>query len=261
MSRSTHTELINPAERFFEWKGDTGQLSYFDKARGEKGEDVMVSLPFSFLVLDQLSQVTGGVDKGGWVGYWSNAVRNLKTQPLTVRSQYGVVAHGLYEQIKNEKGMKYTKLVYIAYPDEERNFHLGCLRLRGAAFSAWLDFVRKHRNVYNGAFTIIGSEENQKGSTRYFEPTFDHNPNVTDKASAEADALDGVLQEYLTAYFANNGQVEAPDERIAEPIEAAEREPGDDGYEERMAGGYGIAGGNEMPPWEARDEELPPGDR
>lgn len=38
MSRSHNTELKNPSTRFYQWSGDNGNLNYFDKELGEKGQ-------------------------------------------------------------------------------------------------------------------------------------------------------------------------------------------------------------------------------
>ncbi len=139
MSRSNQTELINPATRFMEWSGGEGVIRYFDKTLGEKGENVEVPLPFKFLVLDKVAQITGGIDRDGtYTGFWSNAVRNTKTQKLVVRSKAGVEAQGLYEDIKNYPGAKFMTGLYIAYYDEDKVLQIGYLKIKGAALTAWM---------------------------------------------------------------------------------------------------------------------------
>lgn len=209
MSRSNQTELINPAIRFFEWAGGEGVIRYFDKTLGEKGENVEVPLPFKFLVLDKVAQVTGGIDRdGGYTGYWSNAVKNTKTQQFTVRSKAGVEVQGLYENIKNYPGAKFMTGLYIAFYDENENLQIGYLKIKGAALTAWIEFTKSHRNIYEGAFGIEGKNKQKKGSTTYYEPVFKHYPKVTDETDEAAKQLDVHLQEYLTAYFAQNGLAE-----------------------------------------------------
>ena len=117
MGRSNNTELVNPASRFFDWSGSTGTVVYYDK---DKGENIEVDMPFNFLVLEAVSQITGGIDNGSkYEGFWSNAVMNTKTQPFTVRSASGVVAQGLYEQIKGTPGIKYMRGLYVMFFDED----------------------------------------------------------------------------------------------------------------------------------------------
>lgn len=214
MSRSNNTELINPAVRFFDWKGD-GHLQYFDKTLGDKGENVTVDLPFTFLILDCVFQVTGGIDdNSGYLGFWSNCVKNLKTQKLIVRSKRGIEFQGLYEDIKGETGVKFMTGLYIAFKDEGE-LKIGYLKIKGAALTAWIDFSKQHRNIYEGAFQIIDKAERKKGSNTYYEPVFRFNPTVTEETDNVAKMLDMQLQEYLTAYFANAGIQEAEQEYTA----------------------------------------------
>lgn len=210
MSRSNQTDLINPAVRYFDWSGKTGAVNYYDK---EKEERVNVKLPFKFLILDRVSQITGGMKRNGkYEGFWSNAVKNLKTQPFTVRSKQGVEAQGFYSQIKDTRGVKFMTGLYIAFYDSDKNLQIGYLKIKGAALNAWINFTKSHKNIYEGAFAVKErSDELTNGDTTYFEPIFEHNSKVSDEADEMAKELDVHLQEYLTAYFAQQGlaQVEA----------------------------------------------------
>lgn len=209
MSRSNNTDLINPAIRFFEWSGESGNVRYFDKELGEKGENVTVELPFKFLVLDRVSQITGGIDRnGGYEGFWSNAVKNLKTQSFTVRSKTGIEAQGLYEQIKGTAGVKYMSGLYIAFYDTDAILKIGYLKIKGAALTAWIEFTKKHRDIYTGAFGIADRVQCKKGTNTYFEPSFIHCPKVSEESDNAAIELDKHVQEYLTVYFANAGIAE-----------------------------------------------------
>lgn len=210
MSRSNNTELINPAQRFFEWSGSEGVVRYFDKTLGEKGENVNVDLPFKFLILDRVSQVTGGIDTdNGYVGFWSNAIRNTKTQKLIVRSKRGIEVQGFYDHIKGHPGVKFMTGLYIGFYDESEVMQIGYLKLRGAALTAWIEFTRAHRNIYEGAFGIEDKLKKKKGTNSYFEPVFKYYAKVSEQADKTATQLDVHLQAYLSAYFAAAGLAEA----------------------------------------------------
>ena len=212
MSRSNNTELVNPAIRFFDWSGQDGEVRYFDKTLGEKGQNVSVEMPFKFLALDRVAQITGGIDRhGSFEGFWSNAVRNTKTQPFTVRSKAGVEVSGYYENIKNHPGVRFMQGLYIAFYDDDKQLQIGFLKLKGAALSAWFDFTKTHRNIYEGAFGITDKTKQKKGATVYYAPVFEHYAKVSDEADEAAKQLDQKLQEYLTSYFA---QV-APEQAMA----------------------------------------------
>lgn len=209
MSRSNKTDIINPADRFFKWSGSDGKVVFYDK---ETEQNVDVKMPFKFLVLDRVFQVGGGIDRNGaYSGFWSNAVRNLKTQEIVVRSKQGIEARGLYEDIKGTPGVQFLTGLYIAYYNESKEFSIGYFKLGGAALTAWIDFTKKHRDIYSGAISITGNNKCKKGTNTYFEPVFDYSATVPDDVDEAAIALDRELQTYLTAYFAQKGieEVEA----------------------------------------------------
>src|SRR5258706_10114241 len=99
MSRSNNTEFPNPSLRFYRWDGEYGGFTYFDKNIGEGGVRVKIELPFTFMVLDALSTIKGFSD-AEQSGYWSNEVRDIKRDILTVRTKAGIQAKGTYDEIK-----------------------------------------------------------------------------------------------------------------------------------------------------------------
>jgi hypothetical protein len=219
MSRSNNIDLQNPAVRFFDWSakaagapitednptGLQGRLEYFDKSlgdkeKGEKGKNVAVKLPFRFMVLDRVVQITGGIDVGdSYENYWSNAVKNIKTQTLIVKSKRGTVAQGLYNEIKGITGVHFMTGLYIAFKEGD-DYQIGYLKLKGCALTEWIEFAP--RNIYEGAFGIVDTVAKKKGSNHFFAPVFKTYPEVSKEADAKAKELDRELQVYLSAYFA-----------------------------------------------------------
>lgn len=213
MSRSNpDVQLTNPAQRFFEWKGDAGTLTYYDK---EQKQNIEVKLPFRFLVLDEVVQVGGGVKRHGeYVGYFSNAIRSkhIAHAPLIVKTRVDkfttVEAEGVWSHIKGTlPGAKYVKGLYVAFIGDDKVLQIGYLKFKGAANSAWIEFnnANNHRNVCEGAYTIKSrSEAKQNGNTTYFEPVFGWTDNVSKESEEAAIALDQELQAYLEVYFAQS---------------------------------------------------------
>jgi hypothetical protein len=219
MSRSNQTELINPAVRFFDFAGGTGTVQYYDR---ETKTNVDVELPFRFLILDRVAQVGGGIDRnGGYSGFWSNSVRNTATQPFTVRSKEGIEAQGLYKDIKGKPGLKWITGLYIAFYGDDAQLQIGYLKIKGAALTAWLDFTKSHKNIYDGAFAITGAKKAKKGTNTYYEPVFEHIKTVSDESETAAVELDKHLQEYLTAYFAQVGLAQVEQEYTGQAMAAA----------------------------------------
>src|ERR1700722_13886513 len=144
MSRSNPTETKHIARKYFTWSGDAGGWKYYDKTKGEKGENVTVPMPFRFLVLDVLATIKGWSD-ADQSGYWSNEVRNVKTDTLTVRNKKGIAATGTYQEILNNRacdGVKYCQSVYIAYKEEDGNLSICNLQILGAALGSWISFCK-----------------------------------------------------------------------------------------------------------------------
>lgn len=218
MSRSNNTEVKNPAKVFFEWAGGKGCLTYFDKTLGEKGEKVEVALPFSFLVLDRVSCIAGFSDADN-SGFWSNEIRDTRTEKLTVRTKKGIIAEGLYNSPAIDKakaaGAQYAQSVYIAFYDNDKNLVIGNLKLTGSGISPWIDFLKKN-DVYSSAVKMTKNPEIKvKGATRYFEPSFALQ-QITPEANDKAIELDKELQEYFKAYFKRNETEVAPAEVVTQ---------------------------------------------
>lgn len=192
-------QLTNPSEHFFEWKGQEGALSFYDK---EKQERIKVPLPFSFIVLDQLHTVTG-YDKMAKSGFWSNEIRNIRTDDLTVRTKSGVKYVGPY---KNEqgiaqmpKGANYTKSVYIAHPTKSGEWIMGNIKMAGSALTAWIEFTKNHAPDA-GKITMTRGEKQSSPVGDFYPPAFSFG-KWTEEEYNTAIELDKQLQVYLNQYL------------------------------------------------------------
>lgn len=203
MSRSNNTDLINPAQKYYEWVGSKGCLKYFDKSKGENGEQVLVNLPFTFLVLDRLSSIKGFSD-ADQSGFWSNEIRDIKRDTLNVRTKKGLVASGTYSSLVPilNQGACYNQSVYIAIKEKE-DFIIANLAIHGSAIGEWIK-ICKGKDIYKYAITIASATPMKKGATNYFTPVFKLNPKITEQAENRCIQLDKELQEYLKAYFNKN---------------------------------------------------------
>jgi hypothetical protein len=200
MSFSQPTKVENPALHFYEWRN--GQLSRYDK---ETKENIAIKLPFTFVVLDELTTVTGFHEPSN-SGIFSNEIKHMDRQTLRVRAfKGGDIATGLYAKIKDTikaNGGRYTRSVYIA-EKVGSGYVISHIKFTGAAFSAWLDFTREH-NVEQGIVRLTGSVEGKKGATVYQIPTFEYeklDPETHAKTIEACTKLDTDLQAYLTRYM------------------------------------------------------------
>ena len=216
MSRSNNVDLVNPAKMFFEWNGDKGHFRYWDKeavveGQEKPGKNIDVMLPFAFMALDSLSTIKGYSDEDK-SGFWSNEVRNVKTDEMIVRTKKGTCAKGIYEKVivdRNCNGAKYCQSVYIAYRTaKDKPMVIANIQFTGAALSAWIDFRNKNKNIFEGAIIVKGCIQGQKGKVVYQMPVF-QKLAVTEASEKHAIELDKELQKYLNAYLKRNNETVA----------------------------------------------------
>jgi hypothetical protein len=215
MSRSKPTEerAKNPAEMFLEWKSALKSFVYYDK---EKKENVSIPTDTKFIVLDQLSTVTGFDDTYG-TGYWSNEVRYVGNEELAVcvwdtkSKGKRVLAKGLWKDIKGSVGAKYAKSIYcMAKIDGE--YKLINLKVSGASLTAWIKFTEEAGGdsaLYGE--TVVGIKEiatGKKGAVTYHYPIFEvASKKLSQEAMDQAQDMDKRLQSYLDSYL---GHEESP---------------------------------------------------
>ena len=211
MSRSNPTNNTpNPASKWIEWGGADGSLSYYDKTDKKK---VPVPIPFTFLVLDELSAIRGWHESSG-SNIFSNEVRGTANEVLSVKSfKGGPIAEGLYKDIKDKVGNAgghFVSNIYIGIKkDQHSPLEIAVMSFKGAAVSAWFEFKKSAKDLLKGAVTLTGSLVGQKGSVKYRYPVFQTTP-VSDETNEAALELDKQLQEYLTSYFRRIKEQSAP---------------------------------------------------
>jgi len=211
MSRSNPTETLkNPAEKFIDWSGSEGKFKWYNKEEKDEPNKGInyIELPFTFIPLDTLVTVKGYNEPEG-ISYWSNEVRNIQTDIITVRSKSGVVMSALWEGVKAKlkpKGAKYFQSVYVAIK-EGKEYKLANLQIGGSALKPFMDFCKDHK-LMEVAVTVKSFTNEKKGANKYKAPVFEV-VAVSEKANEAAIELDKILQEYLTAYLAKNASAGA----------------------------------------------------
>lgn len=252
----------NPATRHFEWKGKDGHLQYYDK---EAKENVIVKLPFKFLLLDRLATVTG-YNKKLKSGIYSNEVRDTRSDPFIVKVfSGGIAAEGVWAEIKDKvtsraMGGCFASNCYIAFRDG-KELALGALKLSGCALGPWFEFEKLHRKTVANPFAPDGKrieelhakaivinkgKPNEEGEIAFVPPLF----SLVDKTAethAAAMKLDDELQEYLDGYFARThvARVET------DPAEAAQLDTPEDEPQTAPAEDAGE------PEWEIPSDDVP----
>lgn len=189
----------NPATKFLDWKSNDKCFEYYDK---EKQEKVSVTLPFKFLVLDELHTIKGWNDASS-SGIFSNEVKFISKEVMNVKPFKGnEIAKGLYKDIKEKivsAGGHYVKSIYIMLEDGS----LANLQLKGSAVQKWGEFTQKTRNRLPDEWVqVTKAIEGKKGAVKFFTPDFSFERSITEDEAMQADEAFNILESYLKTYLA-----------------------------------------------------------
>ena len=188
----------NPSTKFLQWKSNEKCFEFYNK---EKQEKVSVTLPFKFLVLDEMHTVSGWNDASS-SGIFSNEVKFISKEVMTVKPFKGnEIAKGLYKDIKEKiiaAGGHYVKSIYIMLEDGS----LANLQLKGSAVQKWGEFTQKTRNRLPDEWVqVTKAIEGKKGAVKFFTPDFSFERSISDAEAVQADEAFNILETYLKAYL------------------------------------------------------------
>ncbi len=202
--------MENPAKKFIEFSGKTGQFTYYDKSgERETWKDVEVKKPIYMIVLDELSTIKGYCKKTE-SGITSNEVHNITTDILRVRTfKGGLEAVGKYKDISDKVknwGGKFTKSVYALLIMGKEKTELVNFQFKGSSLNAWID--KKFNTEKSGVIIKEELKEERNGDTVYKVPIL-NSLNITPALLELAIKTDSeILQPYLKAYTAMQAEEE-----------------------------------------------------
>jgi hypothetical protein len=179
--------------------------------------DVKVELPVKFLFLQHYHTVKGWHDASN-SKIWANEVFYIKETMTVTSAKGGMIAQGLYKEIKpkvNEAGGRYHRSVYVMLEDGS----IVNLSFKGAVVGEWTNFMSDNGKLVHDQWIEVNSAKDQKkGSIKYSTPEFTIGAKLTKKDEAMADAAAAKLQAYLDKYF-NKDQQSKDVEMEAEEVE------------------------------------------
>lgn len=206
MSRSNPTagRNPNPAKRWYEFKGKAGVFQYYDK---DKEENIVVKLPFVFIVLD-INATIRGYNKKAKSGIYSNEVRDTRSEPMVVKMFNGTkIATGLYADIKDSviaKNGHFNLSIYAAMKKEGKKggLELVGIHLGGCALGPFIEFQKNNQKEINTmAVCVKEVEKHTDGEIPFKSPVFSL-MNLKPETDEEAKKIDAeILQPYLKSYF------------------------------------------------------------
>lgn len=226
------TQNPNPAEIWMTWDSDNGQLKYWDKEKGENGEDVPVKLPFTFVWLKQLHTVKG-FSEDHQSGIFANEVMDIGQEEMTVKAFKASkpIATGIYADIKQDvidAGGHYVSSIYAM----TKKGTLINISFKGSCVQAWSEFIKKVRNRLPDEWVkITSAQSHKKGKITWTTPEFAFAGSLKDNDSDMADACYETIQGYFNEKSDLKAEQKvASDQRVAE--DAAEAADSDDDGED-----------------------------
>ena len=217
------TGSSNPAAKFLQWNTQASAWEFYDK---EAQESKTLPQDTGFIILDQLITAKGWDDRKN-SAIWSNEVYTVGDK-LTLRNKDGIIATGIWSEVKTVHGVKFTQSVY-AMAKVGSDYELVNFQLKGCALTAWIEFEDKvgGSNKLEGDVVVAVTEavEDRKGAVSYNRPVFNIVSNtLSNEAAVQADMMDVRLQEYLSSYLKVEKPTEDDEEEESEP-EIAYSEP------------------------------------
>jgi hypothetical protein len=197
------TKSKNPAKKFLSWKSEEKKFGYYDK---EKEENVLIDLPFKFVILEHYHTVKGWNDASE-SGIYSNEVFQIGNEELQVKSfKGGKIAEGLYKDNKPTivaAGGHYARSIYAVTNDLE----IINISLKGSGVSSYSDFIN---DIGDGNFDknwieVTEAKELKKGKVKYSIPIFKKSTAIKDKSKLMPFADE--LQDYMIDYTAEETEV------------------------------------------------------
>jgi len=203
----------NPSQKFIEWKSNDKCFSFYDR---ENATNVLIPLPFRFLVLDELHTIKGWNDASS-SQINSNEVKWISKDLMTVKPFKGnEIAKGLYKDIKEKvksAGGHYVKSVYCMLQDGS----IANLQLKGAACQSYGDFTAKTRSRLSDEWVEVSKAvEGKKGAVKYTTPEFKFEKCLSDSEADLADEAFNTLEAYLKTYLTKSEPVEMVEEEVEE---------------------------------------------
>ena len=194
-------QIPSPVVRYYTWGSEKKSFKYYDKV---EGTDKLV-FPFKIVFLTSRATVRGWNDETESSVY-ANLVKNSGKEVLTVKSTKPnksgntLLASGIYRDIKGNLGGGHFEKVVFGY---EENVGIVQLNIKGSGLSAFSNFEKENKNLFDNYLTVTTFEEAKKGANKYTVPIFKLGEKVSEEVNGQAD----LAYKELDAYFIAKSKV------------------------------------------------------
>ena len=189
------TSIPSPVKRYYTWGSEKKAFKYYDKV---EGTDKLV-FPFKIVFLTSRAMVAGWNDDSASAVY-SNLVKNSGVETLNVKSRKPnkagntLLATGIYRDIKGNLGGGHFEKVVFGY---EEGVGIVQLNIKGSGLSAFSNFEKENKNLFDNYLTVEEFESLKKGATKYTVPTFKLGEKVSEEVNGQADLAYKELDQYF----------------------------------------------------------------
>lgn len=202
--RTKSVSVPCPVTKYITWRAKEGVFRYYDR---DKGENVDIKLPISFVVLEDYCSIDGNTENGR---IFSNKIKNFKKDILHVNIA-GEIVSGLYENVKEKvksEGGKLMKNLFAVMDNE-----LVCIQLKGASFAAY-----SSAKLNDGENEVVVEEtlknKNKLGS--WLDPVFKEGDRIDvsslqthlEKANPYFDYIDSLNNNNVSTKLEIVGEIE-----------------------------------------------------
>lgn len=166
--REEFQKTTNPANYIINWKASQKTFIVYDMAKKENFE----LKDLKFINVTENISITGFHEPSNQ-GIFSNIIKNLSTETLTVRTKTAILAQGTYSNIKNNlQGGNYTIFINCLAMINGK-IEKAVLQLSGSGLKNYFDFRQKNKGqMLNNWVKFSGVTEEKKGAVKYFSPVF-----------------------------------------------------------------------------------------
>ena len=215
---SFHNSAQNPAQIYYKWSGGAKEIELPDGSKAKKprgdftywdGEaNQLVALPFTFCVLEQTRSINGfAPTPGANIRFYSNEAITYEDEFTVFRKDENgteQILKGTYQEIKKNlpQGAKLQINLYFYNPTNDQ---IERFNMSGAALSAFIDFTKKNKGLYEHPIIMEAGDVKTVGSVDFVPPKFKYGPAYDKDMMDKLAEQDKIVVDYMNEKRAQQG--------------------------------------------------------
>ena len=186
---------VNPAELRITWK--SADKSFVSYNTTTKIKETLANVKFA--VLYQTVSIAGFSESQN-LGIFSNEIKDIKGEVLTVRTKNGVLLEGCFDSIKEKLasvGASFANNLYVQLGTGE----LAVIQLSSSALKSWFDYkTANSKKLVSNWVVVSGVEDHKKGAVKYSTPVLTIGDILTSQENQSAEINYAKVVEYRNSF-------------------------------------------------------------